>query len=325
MIYITGDTHRDFSRLYKLKENKDDMLIVLGDAGINYCLNEEDIRYKEYLKKFELKIFCVRGNHEERPENINTYKEVEMFGGKVFIEEDYPNLIFAKDGEIYNIDGKSVLVIGGAYSVDKEYRLMYGHKWFKDEQLTKEEMNNILNKVKGKHFDIVLTHTCPYKYEPREVFIQGLDQSKVDKSMEHFLDEIEENISYDKWYCGHYHTEKQIDKLEFMFGRIKIFNKDEFVPKYNRNGYEIIRDYCKQDDVNKNGKVRCPKCNSTDIVMQKSDGECIYAIDEIAIVCNNCKKVYGFSDVKYKANCPKELRISNTGNFQKISCFFNIK
>ena len=25
------------------------------------------------------------------------------------------------------------------------------------------------------------------------------------------------------------------------------------------------------------------------------------------IVCNNCKKLYGFSDVKYKPNCPKEL------------------
>ena len=307
MFYITGDTHRDFSRLYKLKQNKDDMLIVLGDAGINYCLNEEDIRYKEYLKKFKLKIFCIRGNHEARPEHIKTYKEIEMFGGKVFVEEDYPNLIFAKDGEIYNIDGKSVLVIGGAYSVDKEYRLTYGHRWFKDEELTKEEMNIILDKVKGKHFDIVLTHTCPYKYEPREVFMQGLDQSKIDKSMEHFLDEIEENISYDKWYCGHYHTEKQVDKLEFMYGRIKMFNKDEFVPKFNRNGYEIIRDYCKQDDVNKNGKVCCPKCNSTDIIIQKGAGESIYGIDEIAIICNNCKKVYGFSDVKYKPNCPKEL------------------
>lgn len=253
MIYITGDTHRDFSRLYNLNKNEDDMLIVLGDAGINYCLNEEDIKYKEYLKRFKLKIFCIRGNHEERPENIETYKEIEMFGGKVFVEKDYPNLIFAKDGEIYNIDGKSVLVIGGAYSVDKKYRLLYGNKWFKDEQLTKEEMNSILYNVKGKHFDIVLTHTCPYKYEPREMFIKGLEQSKVDKSMEHFLDEIEENISYDKWYCGHYHTEKKIDNLEFMFGRIKIFNKDEFVPKYNKNGYEIIRDYCNQKDVHKDG------------------------------------------------------------------------
>lgn len=81
-------------------------------------------------------------------------------------------------------------------------------------------MDTILAKVKGKHFDIVLTHTCPYKYEPREVFMQGLDQS-----MEHFLDEIEEKISYDKWYCGHYHTEKQVDKLEFMFVELRYLIK----------------------------------------------------------------------------------------------------
>ena len=307
MIYITGDTHRDFTRLHKLKGIEKDMLIVLGDAGINYYLNEEDTKYKEYLNSFKIKLFCIRGNHEERPENINTYKEIDMFGGKVYIEENYPNLIFAKDGEVYNIDGKSVLVIGGAYSVDKEYRLMYGHKWFKDEQLSKEEMNNILDKVKDKHFDIVLSHTCPYKYEPKETFKLKLDQSKIDKSMEHFLDKIEESISYNKWYCGHYHIEKQIDKLEFMFGRIKIFNKDEYVPKYDRNGYEIIRDYCKQEDVHRDGRAYCPKCNSRDIIIQKGDGFNIYGLDEIAIICNKCKKVYGFNDVKYKPNCPKEL------------------
>ena len=307
MIYITGDTHRDFTRLHNLKGTEEDMLIVLGDAGINYYLNEEDTKYKEYLNSFKIKLFCIRGNHEERPENINTYKEINMFGGKVFIEDDYPNLIFSKDGEVYNINGMSVLVIGGAYSVDKDYRLMYGHKLFRDEQLSQEEMDNIYDKVKGKHFDIVLSHTCPHKYEPREVFMSGIDQSKVDKSMEYFLDKIEDSIDYDKWYCGHYHTEKIVDKLEFMFGRIKVFNKDEFFPKYNSDGYEIVRDYCKQSDINKNNQVCCPKCNSTDIVMQKGDGESIYGIDEIAIVCNNCKKVYGFSDVKYKANCPKEL------------------
>ena len=54
MVYITGDTHRDFSRLYNLEANENDMLIILGDAGINYYLNEEDIKYKEYLKKFKI-------------------------------------------------------------------------------------------------------------------------------------------------------------------------------------------------------------------------------------------------------------------------------
>lgn len=147
MIYITGDTHRDFSRLDNIKFNKDDMLIILGDAGINYCLNGEDNKFKEYLKKYNVKMFCIRGNH----------------------------------------------------------------------------MDTIYNKVKGKHYDVVLTHTCPLKYEPEEVFMSGKDQSKVDKSMEHFLNKVEEKIKYDKWYCGHYHTEKIVDKLKFMFDSVKQF------------------------------------------------------------------------------------------------------
>lgn len=290
MIYITGDTHREFYRLHDIEKNKDNMLIILGDAGINYYLDERDKKLKEQLNSYNIKLFCVQGNHEERPENISTYKEIDMFVGKVFIEEEYPNLIFAKNGELCNIDNKKVLVIGGAYSVDKNYRIIYGHPWFKDEQLSKEEFDNILNKYKGQHIDIVLSHTCPLKYEPTEVFIKGIDQSHVDKSMEKFLDKIEQSIDYDKWYCGHYHTEKQIDKLEFMFGRIKIFNKDEFYPKYDRNGYEIVRDAYSQNEV-MGKEVFCPKCNSKNILIQKGDGHRINGADFIAVICHDCKKV----------------------------------
>lgn len=281
-------------------------MIILGDTGINYYLDERDKTLKEQLNSYNIKLFCVQGNHEERPENISTYKEIDMFGGKVFIEEAYPNLIFAKNGELYDIDNKKVLVMGGAYSVDKNYRIIYRYPWFKDEQLSKEEMDNILNKYKGQHIDIVLSHTCPLKYEPTEVFMKDIDQSNVDKSMENFLDKVEESIDYDKWYCGHYHIEKQIDKLEFMFGRIKVFNKDEFYPKYDRNGYEIIRDSYSQDEVMRKD-IFCPKCNSKNILIQKGDGHRINGADFIAVICHDCKKVYEFYDVKYKPNSPKEL------------------
>ncbi len=306
MIYITGDTHREFYRLHNIEKNKNNMLIILGDTGINYYLDERDKTLKEQLNSYNIKLFCVQGNHEERPENISTYKEIDMFGGKVFIEEAYPNLIFAKNGELYDIDNKKVLVIGGAYSVDKNYRIIYRYPWFKDEQLSKKEMDNILNKYKGHHIDIVLSHTCPLKYEPTEVFMKGIDQSNVDKSMEKFLDKLEESIDYDKWYCGHYHIEKQIDKLEFMFGRIKVFNKYEFYPKYDRNGYEIIRDSYSQDEVMRKD-IFCPECNSKNILIQKGDGHKINGADFIAVICHDCKKVYGFNDVKYKPNCPREL------------------
>lgn len=142
-----------------------------------------------------------------------------------FCEEEYPNILFAKDGEIYNLDNKSVLTIGGAYSVDKEYRLIFGYQWYESEQPSEETKKKILDIVnKNKDVDIVLSHTCPYKYMPREVFLSGIDQSKVDNSTEYFLDEVENKLIYKKWYCGHYHTEKQIGKIEFMFNTIKKFD-----------------------------------------------------------------------------------------------------
>ena len=65
--------------------------------------------------------------------------------------------------------------------------------------------------------DVVLSHTTPLKYEPVEVFLSGVDQSQVDKSTEEWLDGIEDRLEYKKWYCGHYHTEKKIDRVEIMF------------------------------------------------------------------------------------------------------------
>ena len=65
--------------------------------------------------------------------------------------------------------------------------------------------------------DVVLSHTCPVKYEPVETFMPNIDQLQVDKSTEIWLGEIESKLTYEKWYCGHYHIAKKIDKLQFMF------------------------------------------------------------------------------------------------------------
>lgn len=70
---------------------------------------------------------------------------------------------------------------------------------------------------------MVLSHTTPLKYEPVEVFMSGVDQSRVDKSTEVWLDGIEDRLEYKKWYCGHYHTEKKIDGVEIMFENFAVF------------------------------------------------------------------------------------------------------
>lgn len=229
MIYITGDTHGDFRNVARFCERiqteKSDILIILGDAGINYCGGEQDVRKKKYLESLPITIFAIHGNHEMRPQTIPTYREVEWNSGTVYVEDEYSHILFAKDGELYDIGGQRTLVIGGAYSVDKSYRLLRGLGWWPDEQPSDEIKRRVeenLDKVNWT-VDVVLTHTAPLKYEPREVFLPGINQSMVDKSTEQWLDGIEERLDYKKWYCGHYHTIKKIEKVEFMFD-----NFDEF-------------------------------------------------------------------------------------------------
>ena len=71
--------------------------------------------------------------------------------------------------------------------------------------------------IKEKEFDVILSHTCPLKYEPIECFLPGIDQSSVDTSTEEWLDKIEEMTDYKAWYCGHWHINKRIDKIHFLF------------------------------------------------------------------------------------------------------------
>lgn len=229
MVYITGDKHADFSGVfdfcYDKKTSLDDVLIILGDAGINYYANYKDYYLKNSLLQYPITFFCIHGNHEERPENIRTYNIKIFHEGIVYYEKDYPNILFAKDGEIYNFNNKNVLVIGGAYSVDKYIRLARGYNWYESEQPSDEvktKVKDVLSKRDNK-IDIILSHTCPYKYLPREMFLNGIEQSKVDNSTEYFLDEIENNTDYKLWYCGHYHTDKEIDKIIFMFNKIEEF------------------------------------------------------------------------------------------------------
>ena len=233
MIFTTGDTHGDFSRLFLFCQHQatseNDIMIILGDAGFNFCGDERDRKWKQMVSKLPITVFSIHGNHEMRPATIPTYHTAEWHGGQVYVEDEFPNLLFGIDGEIYDLDGAQTIVIGGAYSVDKPYRLARGLGWWSDEQPSEEIRQKVENALAARNWkiDVVLSHTTPLKYEPREVFLSGIDQSTVDKSTEIWLDSIEDRLTYKRWYAGHYHTEKKIDRLTLQFGSIQFFIPDE--------------------------------------------------------------------------------------------------
>lgn len=223
MIYLTGDTHGEFRRIEdfcaRKHTTKDDIIIILGDAGINYAGIFRDLPKKRALSELPATLFCIHGNHEQRPGTLPVYHTVPWHGGRVYVEDEFPSLLFAVDGEVYDLDGLKAIAIGGAYSVDKQYRVAMGYGWWPDEQPSAEIRAAVEAKLAslGWRVDMVLSHTVPLKYEPVEVFLPGIDQSRVDKSTEIWLDGIEERLDYRFWYCGHYHTDKRAGKLRIMF------------------------------------------------------------------------------------------------------------
>ena len=228
---LVSDTHSDFSRFYKLNEavpeNEIWCVIILGDCGLNFWLNKRDKKNKYRIcnKYSNLRFYCVRGNHEARPEDVEGMKEVfdEGVFNWVYYEPQYPNIRYLKDGVEYLIGGRySALVCGGSYSVDKWYRLErqsmgYYSGWFANEQLSREEMENITKTFKNKSFDLILAHTCPLSYQPTDLFLSFIDQSKVDNSMELWFEDLIQQIEFNKFLFGHYHQDRIINEKARMF------------------------------------------------------------------------------------------------------------
>lgn len=223
MIYLTGDTHGSFKRIgefcNRFATTSNDVLIILGDAGINFSGWVRDLPKKEYLSSLPITVFCIHGNHEMRPESIGCYDEIVWNEGTVYVEKEFPNILFAKDGEMYDFDGVKVIAIGGAYSIDKYYRLQMGYPWFKDEQPSDEIKKRVEDKLTSVNWkvDVVLSHTVPYNYRPVDAFLTDIDDSGIDTSTEEWLQSIEDRLDYKRWYCGHYHLSRRIDKIQLMF------------------------------------------------------------------------------------------------------------
>ena len=223
MIYLIGDLHGEidigkmsFKQNPFLKDlTEEDYIIQLGDMGSFWSVprTKSEKYWLDWLSNQKYNFLFLDGNHENF-DLINAFEEIDMFDGKVGAA--YPNIFHLKRGEVYNIAGNKILVIGGATSRDKVYR-KENISWWPEEELSLKEIKHIEdNIVKHDHkVDYVLTHTPPDVLKTNFGF-----HDTVMDSVAAYFNSIYKLVDFKHWYSSHLHIDQTIDNVTVLYDKI---------------------------------------------------------------------------------------------------------
>ena len=224
MIYITGDTHGDVTRFTDLTVPEhgsfceNDKIIVCGDFGFVYYGEqdkEEQLKENENLDclaKCPFEILFVDGNHENFDRLESSEFPVEQrYGGTVRRIKD--NIFWLTRGQIFDIEGKTFFMMGGAYSIDKYMRTAH-RSWWERELPSNDEYRTAIQNLKNtdNQVDYIITHTCPVS----SIIQMRMTPSQKDLELTGFLDWIRHDVTYKHWYFGHWHDDKKITEKDTL-------------------------------------------------------------------------------------------------------------
>lgn len=163
MIVVCGDFHGEFQIVNSFINKKTPSIILqCGDFGWWPRANGKDIGsirrkiWNQYsLKNKETKIYWCPGNHEDWEELNKISKDK---------NEILPNVFYMERGRVMELpDGRKVLFMGGAYSIDRKYRVHRSGDfgWFEEETISQKDIYNLTD----EKIDIVISHTAPIEFK----------------------------------------------------------------------------------------------------------------------------------------------------------------
>lgn len=220
MIYVTGDTHGtiDFNKLHCMRDRfrADDLLIVAGDFGAVWHPNTLAQTLRPY-RQLRCTVLFVDGNHENF-DALGAFPVQTWQGGKVHVVAE--NILHLLRGQIFTLEGKTFLALGGAESTDKAFR-REGVSWWPQESVTLADVEEGMRSLAahGMYADYVITHTLPSCLLVRQPFLD-MTGGRAGVS-EMLLNIIAENAQFGHWYFGHWHLDLDLGgKFSALYQRV---------------------------------------------------------------------------------------------------------
>ena len=196
-IVFVGDVHGEFYILEKIeKVRQPDMIIQCGDFGfwpeaLTYNWEINGGEYSFYpLKRIGCPVLFCDGNHEDH-HSLRNLPENGML--------PETNVRYMRRGSTIDLpDGRTILFMGGAISIDKGLRTE-GVDWFPEETISYKDMMNLPD----KKIDIVVSHTCPESWVKDISGTNGMyiDNDPSREALQQILDLYHPPL----WFFGHWH------------------------------------------------------------------------------------------------------------------------
>lgn len=211
-IYLLGDIHGYWSILLQHLNHvneKENCYIQVGDFGIGFDEVENEVerlnRLNDRLVEYDSHLYIIRGNHD----NPLWFKDDEY----VDIKSGLTNIFFLPDYSVLNINDENILFIGGAVSIDRNYRRVKRMGWWPEEvvQFDFEKASQFRN------IDRVICHTAPSFCKPLTFNQLVYDFAKQDslllkdlkeerEKMTQLVTEIMKNNKIKSYVYGHFHN-----------------------------------------------------------------------------------------------------------------------
>lgn len=177
-ILLAGDTHGNTDHcqyLIRTALAKDcTCIFILGDAGY-WEHQPAGVKFLDQLNKYaaalDVEVYFLDGNHDKTSLLMEKYGHMRDDEGFVFVRA---NVLYAPRGHRWTWEGVRFIALGGAYSIDRDWRveqeILIGPKaagtlWFPEEEMTDEDMDRFLEDATP--VDIMLAHDKPTGSNPR--------------------------------------------------------------------------------------------------------------------------------------------------------------
>jgi len=220
-VILIGDTHDLMILSAMVRQAPEDIPIIqVGDIGI---WPEYGARYRSPIRP----VYFIEGNHDYMP----------YFSGLNEVAPLWEGLIYIPRGTVMELNGLRIGFLGGATSVDREWRTFKGtlaeHGWFPEEEVFWHDCQKLLDNAGGKPLDLLVTH-CPPENSitanfERAGFLKAfnLPPDWIDSSARN-IEKVWNALGNPPLVCGHMHRSVNWNKVRILdINEIYIFKKNE--------------------------------------------------------------------------------------------------